>query len=181
MRSRLLRERGTSVTATLVGNGPDEAALAAQVERLSLQDAIRFVSAMPARAALTLGHVMVIPSFAESLPYVVLETAAAGKPLITTNVGGIPEIYGPLSDALIPAGNVEALAEAIAQTSPTRPQRGACAGFARTRRRFFLAGRHGRWCIVGLSAGAGRHVGGAIGGCGAFRRAALYLIAAIIV
>jgi Glycosyl transferases group 1. len=39
------------------------------------------------------------------LPYVVLEAAAAGKPLITTRVGGIPEIYGPLSATLVPAGD----------------------------------------------------------------------------
>ena len=108
------------VTATLVGSGPDEAALRAQVERLSLQHAVRFASAMPARRALTLGKVMVIPSRAESLPYVVLETAAASKPLITTNVGGIPEIYGPLSNALVPAGDAEALADAIAAYSRTR-------------------------------------------------------------
>jgi len=109
----LLRTRGRTVTATLVGSGPDEAALAAHVERLSLQNAVRLMPAMPARRVLTLGKVMVIPSFAESLPYVVLETAAAGMPLITTNVGGIPEIYGPLSNALVPPGNVEALADAI--------------------------------------------------------------------
>ena len=109
----LLRQRGRMVTATLVGSGPDAEALAAHVERLSLQDAIRFAPAMPARHVLTLGRVMVIPSYAESLPYVVLETAAAGMPLITTNVGGIPEIYGPLSNTLIPPGNVEALADAI--------------------------------------------------------------------
>jgi glycosyltransferase involved in cell wall biosynthesis len=70
---------------------------------------------MPARRALTLGKVMVIPSRAESLPYVVLETAACGMPLITTRVGGIPEIYGPLTNTLVPAGNVAALADAIAQ------------------------------------------------------------------
>ena len=104
------------MTATLVGSGPDEAALKAQVARLSLDHAIRFRSAMPAREALTLGRIMVIPSRAESLPYVVLETAAAGKPLITTNVGGIPEIFGSLSDALIPAGDAGALADAIAHT-----------------------------------------------------------------
>jgi glycosyltransferase involved in cell wall biosynthesis len=111
-----LRRRNTPVTATLVGGGPDEAKLRAQVERLSLQNAIRFAPVMPARSALTLGKVMVIPSLAESLPYVVLETAAAGKPLITTRVGGVPEIYGPLSDTLVPAGNAGALADAIAQT-----------------------------------------------------------------
>ncbi len=111
-----LHAAGRPVTATLVGSGPDEAALKAQVARLSLDHAIRFRSAMPAREALTLGRIMVIPSRAESLPYVVLETAAAGKPLITTNVGGIPEIFGSLSDALIPAGDAGALADAIAHT-----------------------------------------------------------------
>jgi glycosyltransferase involved in cell wall biosynthesis len=111
-----LRRRNIPVTATLVGGGPDEAKLRTQVERLSLQNAIRFAPVMPARSALTLGKVMVIPSLAESLPYVVLETAAAGKPLITTRVGGVPEIYGPLSDTLVPAGNAGALADAIAQT-----------------------------------------------------------------
>jgi len=111
-----LRNRNKPVTATLVGGGPDEGELRAQVERLSLQNAVRFAPVMPARQALTLGKVMVIPSLAESLPYVVLETAAAGKPLITTRVGGIPEIYGPLSDNLIEAGNATALADAIART-----------------------------------------------------------------
>jgi glycosyltransferase involved in cell wall biosynthesis len=111
-----LHAAGRPLTATLVGSGPDEAALRAQVQHHALQHAIRFMPAMPARKAFALGRVMVIPSRAESLPYVVLETAAAEKPLITTNVGGIPEIYGPLSPALIPAGNTEALAAAILHT-----------------------------------------------------------------
>jgi glycosyltransferase involved in cell wall biosynthesis len=111
-----LHAAGRAVTATLVGSGPDEAALKAQVERMSLQHAIRFRPAMPAREALALGRIMVIPSRAESLPYVVLETAAAAKPLITTNVGGIPEIFGPLSPALVKAGNPGALAGAIMHT-----------------------------------------------------------------
>jgi glycosyltransferase involved in cell wall biosynthesis len=110
-----LHAEGHPVTATLVGSGPDEAALKAQVQRRSLQHAIRFMAAMPARKALTLGRIMAVPSRAESLPYVVLETAAAGKPLVTTNVGGIPEIFGPLSDALIEPGNTGALADAIAR------------------------------------------------------------------
>jgi glycosyltransferase involved in cell wall biosynthesis len=69
---------------------------------------------MPARQAQSLGRVMVVPSRAESLPYVVLEAAASAKPLIATRVGGIPEIYGPLTNILIPAGDIGALACAIA-------------------------------------------------------------------
>jgi glycosyltransferase involved in cell wall biosynthesis len=110
-----LRSTGASpITATVVGGGPLADALHAQAATLGLAAAIRFMPSMPARAAMTLGRVMVIPSRAESLPYVVLEAAAAGKPLITTNVGGIHEIYGPLSPALIPAGDAPKLAQAIA-------------------------------------------------------------------
>jgi glycosyltransferase involved in cell wall biosynthesis len=108
-----LRAAGRTVTATLVGDGPDRAALQAQVKALGLTGAVQFKPAMPARVALTLGRIMVVPSRAESLPYDVLETAAGGKPLITTNVGGIPEIYGPLSHTLVPPQDCPALAGAI--------------------------------------------------------------------
>ena len=108
-----LRDAGRVVTATLVGDGPERDALHAQSERLALTKAVNFRPAMPAYMALTLGRIMVVPSRAESLPYVVLEAAAGGKPLITTNVGGIPEIYGPLSNTLVPPVNAAALAQAI--------------------------------------------------------------------
>jgi glycosyltransferase involved in cell wall biosynthesis len=111
----LLLRDGRTVGATLVGDGPERDALRAQVERLGLSAGIRFMPAMPARQALTLGRIMVVPSRAESLPYVVLEAAASGMPIITTKVGGIPEIYGPLSDTLVPPENSEALAKAIAR------------------------------------------------------------------
>jgi glycosyltransferase involved in cell wall biosynthesis len=110
----VLRRGGRAVSATLVGDGPEAPALKAQVSSLGLEAAVRFAPAMPMRQALALGHLVVLPSRAESLPYVVLEAAAAAKPLITTRVGGVPEIYGPLADALVPAGDVQALAEAIA-------------------------------------------------------------------
>jgi glycosyltransferase involved in cell wall biosynthesis len=61
-----------------------------------------------------MGRIVVLPSRAESLPYVVLEAAAAGKPLIATNVGGIPEIFGPDANRLLVPGDVDALASAIA-------------------------------------------------------------------
>jgi glycosyltransferase involved in cell wall biosynthesis len=112
------------VTATLVGDGPERDSLHAQVERLGLAGVIRFQAAMPAREAQTLGRIMVIPSRAESLPYVVLEAAAAGMPLITTKVGGIPEIYGPLTNRLVAPQDVGALAEVIGE-SLDRPERTA--------------------------------------------------------
>jgi len=110
-----LRGAGRTVTATLVGDGPERDALQARTETLGLTDCVQFMPAMPAAVALTLGRIMVVPSRAESLPYVVLEAAAGGKPLITTNVGGIPEIYGGLSYTLVPPEDAAALAGAIAR------------------------------------------------------------------
>jgi glycosyltransferase involved in cell wall biosynthesis len=111
-----LHRDGRPVTATLVGDGPDRGALRAQAERLGLGQAVRFMPAMPARKAQALGRVMVVPSRAESLPYVVLEAAAAGKILITSRVGGIPEIYGPLTDRLVWPLDAPTLAGAIMNT-----------------------------------------------------------------
>jgi glycosyltransferase involved in cell wall biosynthesis len=78
-----------------------------------LADRVRFTGALPARQAFSLGRVFVMPSRAESFPYVLLEAAAAGLPLIATNVGGIPEVL-PASD-LVPARKPHVLAAAIAK------------------------------------------------------------------
>ncbi len=47
------------------------------------------------------------------MPYVVLEAIAAGLPMVATRVGGVPEIFGPYADELVPPGDAEALAVAI--------------------------------------------------------------------
>jgi glycosyltransferase involved in cell wall biosynthesis len=109
-----LRREGRTVTATVIGAGPDRDAFYSQVARLDLAAVIRFCPPMPARQAQGFGRVMVMPSRMESLPYVVLEAAASAKPLIATRVGGIPEIYGPLADTLVPPNDAPALARAIA-------------------------------------------------------------------
>jgi glycosyltransferase involved in cell wall biosynthesis len=110
----LLHLAGREVTATIVGHGPEEEALRTQAARLGLASHIRFMPAMAARAAFSLGRLMVVPSRSESLPYIVLEAAGAGIPLVSTRVGGIPEIFGPQTASLIPPENPKALAAAIA-------------------------------------------------------------------
>ena len=47
------------------------------------------------------------------MPYVVIEAAAAGIPMIAVNVGGIPEIFGDHADALFAPNSVGAMADAI--------------------------------------------------------------------
>ena len=109
----ILRKSGRRVTATIAGEGPDAAKLQAQANRLGLADQVRFIGHCPARTAFTMGRMLVIPSRAESLPYVVLEAAAAGLPIIATAVGGNPEIFGAQTAKLIPPDDIAALIGAI--------------------------------------------------------------------
>ncbi len=104
----------------LVGTGPDQAELTALAASLGVGAQVAFAGAMPARRAFALGRVLVVPSRAESLPYVVLEAAGARVPMISTDAGGIPEIFGPFADRLIRAGDVEALASRMAASLADR-------------------------------------------------------------
>jgi glycosyltransferase involved in cell wall biosynthesis len=110
----MLKRSGRRVTATIAGEGPQQAALKAQAERLGVVDHVHFIGHCPARAAFAMGRMLVIPSRAESLPYIVLEAAAAGLPIIATRVGGVPEIFGPQAAQLIAPDDTTALAGAIA-------------------------------------------------------------------
>lgn len=100
---------------TLVGTGPDREMLEKHAEDVGYGDQVRFAGAMPARQAFELGETLVVPSRAESLPYVVLEAAGAHVPMVATNVGGIPEIFGPLAGRLIECDDSGILAEAISE------------------------------------------------------------------
>ncbi|MFN0192456.1 MAG: glycosyltransferase family 4 protein [Aestuariivirga sp.] len=108
----------------LVGDGPDLDQFRRQSQTLGLQDAVRFAGRMAAREAFAKGRILVIPSRAESFPYIVIEAIAAGMPLITTSVGGIPEIMPAAS--LVKPGDVMALAKrlevALADQKGTRRQ-----------------------------------------------------------
>ena len=104
---------GKELTAWFVGDGPDEAKYDEQIRQLSLQDCVQTRNAMPAREAFALADIVVVPSRAESLPYLVLEALAAQKPMVAVDVGGIPEIFDTRKDRLVPTENPEAMAEAM--------------------------------------------------------------------
>ncbi|HZP19986.1 MAG TPA: glycosyltransferase family 4 protein [Bauldia sp.] len=114
------RHTGRRPTAWLVGSGPDKTRFEAMVAERNLGDAVTFRERMPARQAFALARVVVMPSRAESMPYIVLETLAAGVPLIATNVGGIPEVFGEFKSELVPPGNAQMLAAAM-QAKLARP------------------------------------------------------------
>ena len=95
-----LRADGKPVTLTLAGDGEELENLKAQIQKLGLGDAVRFIGHVKARYGFSRGRLLVVPSRGDSMPYVVIEAAAAGIPMVAANVGGIPEIFGEYSDAL---------------------------------------------------------------------------------
>jgi glycosyltransferase involved in cell wall biosynthesis len=108
-----LRADGKPVTLTLAGDGEELAALKAQVKKHGLTEAARFIGHVKARYGFSKGGVLVVPSRGDSMPYVVIEAAAAGIPMVAANVGGIPEIFGSHTDALFAPNMVGAMADAI--------------------------------------------------------------------
>ena len=107
------RPDGKPATLALAGAGPDSEAFKSRIVQLGLSERVSLLGVRPARAVLPHGRIIVVPSLAESLPYVVLEAGAAGLPMIATRVGGIPEIFGPTAASLVPPADTPALRAAM--------------------------------------------------------------------
>lgn len=111
-----VRDRAPDVTLTLAGDGELRPHIEAQIARAGLGAQIRLAGWLDeagVRAQLAGSHALVLPSFAEGLPMVVMEAFAAGRPAVATTVAGIPELVTRETGILVPAGDAEALATAI--------------------------------------------------------------------
>jgi glycosyltransferase involved in cell wall biosynthesis len=101
----------------LTGDGPDRAALEAEVARRGLADRVRFTGFVPhPQVAAVLAHtdVLVLPSRYEELGSVLLETVRAGVPIVASDTGGIPEVVRDGHNGLLcPPGDPAAFARAI--------------------------------------------------------------------
>lgn len=104
---------GVAPRAHIVGEGPDEERYRKMIVSLGLDKAVTFHGALPAREAFKLAKTVVVPSRAEAMPYIILEAVAAGRPLIATRVGGIPEIFGRHAGRLIEPGHIGKLTVAM--------------------------------------------------------------------
>src|SRR6202043_3675482 len=96
----LLRAGGRPVTLTLAGDGEETSSLKDQIQKHGLAGSVRFIGHVKARHGFSKGKLLVVPSRGDSMPYVVIEAAAAGVPMVAANVGGIPEIFATHADAL---------------------------------------------------------------------------------
>jgi glycosyltransferase involved in cell wall biosynthesis len=113
----LLVSEGVTFELVLVGDGPLRRPLEERIERLGLGEHVRLVGwqgAQAVREEILRARALVLPSFAEGLPVVLMEALALGRPVISTYVAGIPELVVPgVCGWLVPAGSVEALAAAM--------------------------------------------------------------------
>jgi len=105
-------------TTFLVGDGPLRAELEKRVACPALKDRVRILGIRPyseiplwMRAA----DLFCLPSLNEGMPNVVLEALASGTPVVATNVGGIPDLVRNGNGILVPPGDADALADALAK------------------------------------------------------------------
>ena len=114
-----LVDEGADVKLVLVGDGEMRPMLEKAISDRGLDEHVHvtgWASGAKVREHIRDCRAMVLPSFAEGLPVVIMEALALGRPVISTYIAGIPELVRPGENGwLVPAGNVKQLAEAIRQ------------------------------------------------------------------
>ena len=120
-----LASRFPSVEFVLAGDGPLRAQLEAEAAALGIGDRTMFLGdRRDIPAVMASLDITVVPSDSESLSNVILESMAAGVPVIATNVGGNPELVSDDRGILVPVRDVDALAAATAQLLSDADHRG---------------------------------------------------------
>ena len=119
--ARLIRE-GTDCEVVIVGDGPMRLEAERLIGRLGVVGKVRILgyrSNREVRREIEASRALVLPSFAEGLPTVFMETLALGRPVIGTYIAGAPELVDEGCGWLVPAGSVDALVEAMRRALAT--------------------------------------------------------------
>jgi len=128
-----LRGRMKSFEILLAGDGPLRAELERKAEDLGVKDIVRFLGDLQdVQAVLASVDVTVLPSASESLSNSILESMAAGVPVIANRLGGNSELLGDDRGILVPPNDGEAMATAVQRLSADDSLRQAFARNART-------------------------------------------------
>jgi colanic acid/amylovoran biosynthesis glycosyltransferase len=120
-----VRDRFGPFELVLVGDGELRAHVEQLTKQYGLDDVVRitgWASGAEVRAELLGARAMVLPSFAEGLPVVIMEALALQRPVLSTFVAGIPELVDSSCGWLVPAGSVDTLVEAMVQALSATPE-----------------------------------------------------------
>ena len=121
---RLAHELGVDARLVIAGGGPEEARLKRYAHALGMSTRVTFVGPVFGADKVRLlegAHAMLLPSYAEGLPYALLESMAAGVPVIATAVGAIPDVMTDgIHGLLVPVRDGKAIAEALAALAGDR-------------------------------------------------------------
>lgn len=112
----ILMQRDVSFHLDILGDGELRRQIEQSIVEKSLGDHVTlkgFCASATVRETLTNARALVLSSFAEGLPVVVMEALALGTPVIATAIAGIPELVDSRCGWVVPAGTVEALADAM--------------------------------------------------------------------
>ena len=111
------RQTHPDARLTVVGDGPDRLALEAQARDFGLQDAVDFPGYLPQEKVAELldaVDMLVLPSFAEGVPVVLMEAMASRLPVIASRVAGVPELVEDgVSGFLVPPGDLDTLTDRL--------------------------------------------------------------------
>ncbi|WP_439626247.1 glycosyltransferase [Gemmata sp.] len=157
-----LADAGHDFELVLAGDGPMRREVEAAVRGHGLGGRVRvtgWLSNAQVRAEMIAARAMVLPSFAEGLPVVIMEALALGRPVVTTFVAGIPELVRDgVNGWLVPAGDVARLADALAAALEATPEELAAMGAAGAEavRAAHNAATEGRK-LAALFTGGGKH------------------------
>jgi glycosyltransferase involved in cell wall biosynthesis len=132
---RRLRDRGVDACLCMIGDGPDRPAVERRAHELGLMHDTVFLGyqeeVAPFYAAF---DAMILPSINEGTPVSAIEALAAGRPVVATRVGGVPDVVREGEDGfLVEPGDVDALADRLARLAadPELRKRLGAAGRAR--------------------------------------------------
>ena len=138
-----LAARGIHCELVLAGDGPARPQIERLIEHYGLADRVRitgWISSRGVREEILAARALVLPSFAEGLPVVIMEAMALRRPVLSTYVAGIPELVQHGRNGwLFPAASVPDLAQAMEECLAASPAELARMGAAAHER---VAARH---------------------------------------
>jgi glycosyltransferase involved in cell wall biosynthesis len=113
--NRLKRE-GETFSLTIIGDGEMRVEVERLIGRHGLEDCVRLAGLASSDEVvehLLASRAMVLPSFAEGLPVVIMEALALSRSVIVSAIAGTPELVDDQCGWLVPAGSVDKLVEAL--------------------------------------------------------------------